>query len=71
MAHHTEAVGFPAIPLSPGMILRLRALSPTTDAAVAGVTSTIWSIYGYDESEGPPLVGEVPRWTPEEAGALA
>jgi len=67
MAHHTEQAGFPAIPLNPGMILRIRALSPTTDAEVAGVTSTNWSIYGYDESEGPPLASEIPRWLPEEA----
>ena len=66
MAHHTEQAGFPAIPLSGGMKLRIRALSPTTDAEVAGVTSTNWAIYGYDESPGPPLTGEIPRWTPEE-----
>jgi len=54
MAHHTEQAGFPAIPLTAGMILRIRALSPTTDAEVAGVTSTNWAIYGYDESEGAP-----------------
>lgn len=51
MAHHTEQAGFPAIPLNAGMKLRLRALSPTTDAAVAGVTSREWSIYGRDESD--------------------
>lgn len=55
MAHHTEQVGFPAIPLSAGMKLRIRALSPTADAAITGVTSTAWSIYGYDESEPTPL----------------
>lgn len=62
MAHHTEQVGFPAIPLDPGMILRIRALSPTTDAAVAGVTSTSWAIYGYDESEEPPEPVEPVEW---------
>lgn len=67
MAHHTEQTGFPAIPLAPGMKLRLRALSPTTDAAVTGVTSTIWSIYGRDKSAGPPLAEELPTWVPEEA----
>lgn len=51
MAHHTEQVGFPAIPLTAGMRLRLRALSPTANSAVAGVVFTEWSIYGYDESE--------------------
>lgn len=51
MAHHTEQVGFPPIPMQAGMTLRIRALSPTTDAAVAGVTSTNWAIYGRDESE--------------------
>lgn len=66
MAHHTEQVGFPAIPLNAGMKLRLRALSPTTDAEVAGVTSTNWSIYGYDRS-GVPFSEELPGWVPEEA----
>jgi len=66
MAHHTEQAGFPAIPLTAGMILRIRALSPTTDTEVGGVTSTNWAIYGYDESEGLPLAKEVPTWTPEE-----
>ena len=33
------------------MIVKLEARSTTTDAEVAGVTSTRWSIYGYDESE--------------------
>lgn len=54
MAHHTEQVGFPAIPLSAGMKIRIRAISPTTDAAVAGVTATTWAIYGRDESEDAP-----------------
>lgn len=55
MAHHTEQVGFPAIPLNAGMKLRLRALSPTADAAVTGVTGSEWSIYGRDESDEPDL----------------
>lgn len=52
MAHNTSKTGFPDIPIQPGMILRLEARSPTTDAAVTGVTSTRWSIYGRDESGG-------------------
>ena len=59
MAHHTEQAGFPAIPLGPGMQLRLEALSPTTDAAITGVTSSRWSIYGYDESDEPALEPEL------------
>lgn len=70
MAHHTLVAGAPAVLLPPGMELRLEAINPTTDAEVAGVTCTRWSIYGDDEGTGPPLVGEVPRWTPEEAGEL-
>jgi len=64
VAHHTEQTGFPAIPLSPGMKLRIRALSPTTDAAVAGVTSTNWAIYGYDQS-GQELTDVVPVYSLE------
>ncbi len=67
MAHHTEQTGFPAIPLRPGMQIRLEARSPTTDAAVTGVKATIWSIYGRDLSDvGIPL-GDLPMWVPEEA----
>lgn len=53
MTHFTEQVGFPNIPLGPGMKLRLRALDPTADTTVAGVTSSQWMIYGRDESESP------------------
>lgn len=35
------------------MVLRLEAINPSTDAAVTGVTATVWSIYGYDASTGP------------------
>ena len=65
MAHHTEQTGFPPIPLNGGMIVRLRALSPTTDVAVTGVTSTNWAIYGLDQSVAvEPDV--IPALTPEE-----
>lgn len=53
MAHHTEQTGFPAIPLRAGMTLRIRALSPTTDAAVTGVTASEWAIFARDVSEPP------------------
>lgn len=66
MAHHTEQVGFPELPLTAGMIIRLRAISPTTDAAVTGVTASEWMIYGRDKSPGAPLAEELPVWVPEE-----
>lgn len=69
MAHHTEQVGFPAVPLSPGMKLRLRALNPTSDATVADVSATAWSIYGYDKSPGPPLAEEIPPYIAEREPA--
>lgn len=50
MAHQTLQAGAPNLPLSPGMILKLEAIDPATDAEVAGVTATRWSIYGYDAS---------------------
>lgn len=64
MTHHTLQAGAPNLPLRPGMKLKLEAISATTDAEVAGVTSTRWSIYGYDKSPGAPLSGEVPSWVP-------
>lgn len=70
MAHQTLQSGAPNLPLKPGMKLVLEAINPNTDAAVAGVTCSRWSIYGYDNSEGPPVSGDVPRWTPAEVDGL-
>lgn len=53
MPHHTEQEGFPPIPMNPGMRFRVRAISPTTGAAVGGVTATEWAIYSRDFSEQP------------------
>jgi len=50
VTHHTLQAGAPGLPLGAGMILKLEAINPTTDAEVAGVTATRWSIYGYDAS---------------------
>jgi len=47
------------------MQIRLEARSPTTDAAVSGVSATLWAIYGWqtstspDELEPPPYSLEV------------
>lgn len=51
MVHYTEQTGFPSVPLQDGMIVRLRALSPTTDAEITGVTAAQWAIYGRDNSD--------------------
>lgn len=64
MTHFTLDKGFPAIPLRPGMQLRLLALNPTTEAEVAGVSCTQWSIYGRDRSPGLPAAQELPAWVP-------
>ena len=66
MAHRTLQAGAPNLPLRGGMKLVLEAIDPDTDAQVAGVNVARWSVYGYDDSDGPPLVDEVPRWTPGE-----
>lgn len=65
MAHHTEKVGFPNSPLSAGMKITLEARSPTTDATVAGVTASRWSIYGDDDS-GANLTDVVPLYAPAD-----
>lgn len=54
MAFLTEHEGFPNIPLTAGMVIKLEAVDPTSETPVAGVTSSKWMIYGEDESEGPP-----------------
>lgn len=71
MAHHTEQVGFPPLPLNGNMRLRLRALSPTTDAEVAGVTCTLWALYGRKQGRVGPFSEELPTWVPEEVAAGA
>lgn len=62
--HHELTAGAPNLSLQPGMILRLEARSPTTDAAVGGVTAAQWMIYGYDEGVGAMLLldDEIPDW---------
>lgn len=62
MAHNTDKVGFPQIPLRGGMTLQLDALDPTADAEVAGVTSTRWAIYGSDDG--------APQATPDTSPIL-
>ena len=69
MAHFTEQVGFPALPLNGNMRVRLRALSPTTDAEVAGVTCTLWALYGRKAAQAGPFSQELPDWVPEEVPA--
>jgi hypothetical protein len=59
VAHYTEQAGFPAIPINGTMKLRLRALDPTTDAEVSGVTVSQWLIYARDESDAD-VTGVVP-----------
>lgn len=51
MTAFTLQAGTPAIQLAGGMILRLEAISPTTGAAITGVTSSAWAIYGVDDSD--------------------
>jgi hypothetical protein len=65
VSHHTEAEGFPPLPLMAGMQFRLRAISPTTGAAVTGVTATEWAIYGRDASGGELTDEPLPRWLPD------
>lgn len=49
------------------MQIRLEALSPTLDAAVEGVTSSKWMIYGDDLSAGlDALADTIPAYTPLE-----
>ena len=65
MTHNTDKVGFPAIPLRSGMVLKLEARNPTTDAEVGGVSSTRWMIYGSDDS-GADIPDQIPLYSPAE-----
>ena len=42
----------PRVPLVAGMILKLEAVSPTTGAAITGVTCSSWAIYGTRSDDG-------------------
>lgn len=68
MAHYTEQVGFPPLPLNGTMVVRLRALSPSADATVAGVACTLWALYGRKVDEGEPLEQVVPLLTAQAGG---
>jgi len=59
----TLTAGMPPVVLTPGMILRLEAVSPTTGAAIGGVNASQWAIYG-DPLEGDLELEEpdVPAW---------
>jgi hypothetical protein len=71
VAHNTEQVGFPQLPLHAGMKIVLEARSPTTDAEVTGVTSSRWAIYGSDESAPfGDLEDVVPLLSAEELGGV-
>lgn len=70
MAHRVSNAGFPEIDLVAGMKLRLEARSTATDAAVTGVTATLWAIYGLQVSDTP-TTDTVPLYTALEIGAPA
>lgn len=67
MTDWTIHEGFPDIPIEAGMVLRLNAVSPTTGNVVNGVSATLWSIYGRDES-GADLPDVIPLLTTQDEG---
>ena len=71
MTVYTLDAGLPAAVLPGGSKIRFEAISPTTGAAITGVTVADIAIYGYNRSDGAgTLAGEVPRWTPTEVEGL-
>ena len=68
MTHFTMQAGFPDLPLLSGMKIRLRAVSATQDAAVAGVLASQWGIYGWDAS-AEPETSDIPPYSLEERQA--
>lgn len=62
MADYTLHEGFPNIRIVEGMKFRLNAIDPTTGAEVSGVTSSLWSIYGDDDSDEPPEPDQPTEW---------
>lgn len=55
MTVRTLTAKVPSITLVEGMILRLEAISPTTGAAIGGVSASRWSIYGKTATEAADL----------------
>lgn len=63
----TLQAGLPEMILAGGTIVRFETLSPTTGAAITGVTITSAAIYGYEEADtSVDIVDVVPLYTPEE-----
>jgi hypothetical protein len=68
VTHFNEQAGFPEYALVPGLRVKLEAVSTTADAAVTGVTSTRFAIYGYDDS-GVDLPDVTPLYQLDESAA--
>ena len=61
MTVHTLDAGIPQIALPGKSTVKFEAISPTTGAAITGVTVSTIAIYGYDRSEtGEPTAGSGP-----------
>ena len=73
MSDYTLHEGFPSIRLQDGMVVRLNAIDPTTGNVVTGVTSSLWSIYGDDNSDdltpGTPIVPAYSLEEDDDAGS--
>jgi hypothetical protein len=68
MSYNIDTVGFPNIPLTDGMMLKLEARSTTSDAAVSGVTCSLWAIYGDSLTAVDPFQPDtIPAYTVEKA----
>lgn len=72
MTVRTLVAGVPQIPLPGLTVLKLEAISPTTGAAITGVTVTDIAVYGIDLSAalGTLLTDLIPLYTPDEVAGL-
>lgn len=70
MTHFVSKSGFPDLPLTPGMILRLEARATATDAAVAGVSASLWAIYGWQSTDAT-MTDEPPPYSLDLAASEA
>ena len=64
MTVYTLQAGMPQIVVDSGVYLRLEAISPTTGAAITGVTATAWAIYGDDltDTTATEEIGDLGSW---------
>lgn len=72
MVVYTLEAPMPPLQIPGKSMLKLEAISPTTGAAITGVTVSDVAIFGIDRSAelGTLIAEEIPTWVPDEVVGL-